>query len=270
MALRPGAATLLSLVVPGSAHVALGHPVRGALAFVTAVGLFAFGVAMLGDRLWHLSPVPLSGMLAWFPVLLQPEFVNLGCTTIVAMTRDFDPESARHVLLPRDGEHFWMLLTAASAFLAAFWAADANWIASRSPRTAVAPARAAVLSWLVPGLGHAIAGQRSKGILLGAVVTFTFALGLVLGGGHSCDRPQFPFWWAGQSIFGGGVMFASVVTAPGKMLEYPPLFDLGLILCTIAGLMNAIVITDAWTVAERGVLAEVDSATIPAAGEVPA
>ena len=36
------------------------------------------------------------------------------------------------------------------------------------------------------------------------------------------------------------------------MTSYPEFHDLGLILCTIAGLMNLMVLTDAWAVADDG------------------
>ncbi|MBI5852624.1 MAG: hypothetical protein HZB39_16550 [Planctomycetes bacterium] len=252
MAPRPGFAALVTFVVPGLGHLLIGRPVRGVLAFASTVGLFALGWSLLHDRLWHLSAVPPTGMLRWFPVLLQPEFVNFGCLETAAFLRGADtPEALRHVLLPRPGEHLAMLVSGASGFAAALWAADASWIASGATGGRVAPSVASAMTWLVPGSGHVLAGQRSKGLLLGGVVVLTFALGLVFGGGHSCDRPQMPFWWAGQSIFGGGVAFAALVTAPRSMVEYPPLFDLGVILCTIAGLMNAMVMTDAWSVAQR-------------------
>lgn len=251
MVLRPGAASLVTLAVPGLGHLLIGRPARGLIAFLTTVGLFAIGYTALGDRLWHLSPVPAEGFLRYFPVLLQPEFVNLGCTTLVSFFRDVDAADARHILLPRSGEHLWMFVSGASGFAAAFWAADALWIAGGARRARATPMFAAVLSWIVPGSGHVLAGQKSKGILLGAVVLVTFALGLALGEGHSCDRAQMPFWWAGQSVCGGGVAFAALFTGPLKMESYPALLDLGVILCTIAGLMNAIVITDAWSVAER-------------------
>ena len=257
MALRPGVAAILSFGVPGLAHLHVGRPVRAILAFASVCGLFALGYALLQDRLWHLSAVPAQGWMRWFPVLLQPEFVNFGCTSVAALLRGADsPEALRHILLPRPGEHLAMLATGASGFCAAFWAADAHWLAGGARLGRIAPSAAAALSWVLPGAGHVAAGQRSKGVLLGVVVILTFALGIVFGGGHSCDRAQMPFWWAGQSIFGGGVAFAALWTGPQKMLEYPPMFDLGVILCTVAGLMNAMVMTDAWTVAERDAAAE--------------
>lgn len=248
---KPGVAALASLVFPGLGHFLVGRPVRAVFALASTVGLFGIAFLALGDRLWHLSPVPLSGLSRYFPVLLQPEFVNFGCTTVAALV-DGPVGDARHMQLPRAGEHLWMFVSAASSYAAVFWAADALWIAGAARNRKVAPAFAAFVSWILPGAGHVLGGQRSKGMLIGAVVIGMFVLGLLLGAGHSVDRPQMPFWWAGQSVFGGGVAFAALFTGPLQMESYPPLLDLGVILCTIAGLMNAIVITDAWTVAENG------------------
>ena len=47
-----------------------------------------------------------------------------------------------------------------------------------APRPIASPALCAGLSWLLPGLGHAKAGQKDKGLLVGAAVTIVFALGL--------------------------------------------------------------------------------------------
>src|SRR5690606_34666476 len=136
----------------------------------------------------------------------------------------------------------------------AWWLADGR----RAGRSY--PPFAAALSWLLPGAGHVLAGQRSKGMLLGAAVLVMFVAGLAFGEGHSVDRPAAPLWWAAQAFCGIGVVFTSFVTAPWTMDGYPPQLELGRILCTVAGLMNLMVMTDAFAVAER-------AATAPAAAE---
>jgi hypothetical protein len=143
--------------------------------------------------------------------------------------------------------------------LAAFWSAAAHWQlrlrrdGGESPKLPIAdPALCAALSWLVPGLGHARAGQRDKGLVLGFAVVIVFAAGLLFSGGHAVDRATYSAWWIGQNLFGGGSLFAALVTAPLR-IEGPMDLQLGVVLCTVAGFMNLVVMVDAFTVAERSV-----------------
>ena len=105
----------------------------------------------------------------------------------------------------------------------------------------------------MPGLGHARAGQRDKGMVLGAAVVAVFAGGLLASGGHAVDRAQASVWWMGQNLFGGGSLFAGRVTGPWQRTGEPFDLQLGIVLCTVAGLMNLVVMVDAYSVAERSV-----------------
>ena len=90
---------------------------------------------------------------------------------------------------------------------------------------------------------------------MGAAVALVFALGLVFSDGHAVDRTQYGVWWIGQNLFGGGSLFAALVTGPMRSVATPTDLDLGIVLCTVAGLMNLVVMCDAYTVAERSVFA---------------
>jgi TM2 domain-containing membrane protein YozV len=253
MALSRGNAALISLLVPGLPQLLLGRPIRGVVAFVLTVGAFWAGFSILHERLWFLQAVPGTGITRYFPVLLLPEFANVGATVLAATLREADtPELARQMLLPRPGEHLGMMLTGFSGILAALFASDAFCIAGRRPAPRIAPSWAAGLSWMVPGLGHVLAGQRSKGFLLGAAVLSMFGFGLLVAEGHAVDRAAYPLWWAGQAFCGIGAVFTTLVTAPLQMQADVASLDLGIVLCTVAGLMNMMVMTDAFAVAERG------------------
>lgn len=56
------------------------------------------------------------------------------------------------------------------------------------------PLLAAVLSWLVPGLGQLYQGRRFKGTLFMASLLFTLVAGLWIGGG----RVVYAAWWPGE------------------------------------------------------------------------
>ena len=267
MAMTPGAAVWLTFLVPGLAHFRLGQPVRALLALASTTALFWFGYSMLGwgegdpIRLWRLALIDepfsfLAPMLELIPIQLVPESANLGNTIIAGFVRPENTDTAlRMMRAPSDWEHIGSFLTAASGMAAIFWAVDAHWLAGGRRASGPNPARVAFLSWLLPGLGHWQAGQRDKGLVMGGAVIAIFAVGLACSLGHAVDRGTQPVWWAAQVLFGGGAAFASAVTAPLKYTHFPDFADLGLVLCTSAGLLNVVVMIDAYTVAERGAAA---------------
>lgn len=266
MNLTPRNAALLSLAVPGAAHVALGRRGLGLAALVSTMALFFAGWSVLGERLWffeYLTPLSwLKPVFTVIPLHVLPEGMNVAGAAIASLLRA--PESfatERLSRMPVPGEHWAMMLTASSGILSVLWAADAHWIARAVPPRAdgaprvPAPALAAALSWLLPGLGHSLAGQRGKGVLMGAAVLIVFALGLIVSHGHGADRQFFGLWWSGAALCAPGLLVVSFVTAPLEFVgEIPPLLDYGVALCTCAGLMNAMVMSDAYTVAERAFL----------------
>ncbi|MEZ5964707.1 MAG: DUF6677 family protein [Planctomycetota bacterium] len=259
MTLSPRNATLLSLVLPGSAHFLLGRPVRGLAALATTMALFFVGWAVLRDRMWFFSYVTPSGFFASIlrvlPLHLLPEGLNVGAAAVASLLRDTaQPYAAERLMrMPVHGESWATMLTGASGILSVIWAADAHWL-SRGVRSArVSPALAVFWSWVVPGAGHAMAGQKSKGVVMGVAVAVVFALGMVISSGHGVDRQYFGLWWSGAALFAPGLLVASLWTQPLEWGgEISPLLEYGVALCTCAGLMNAMIMSDAFTVAEHG------------------
>jgi len=268
---RPSSAPVwLSLAVPGLGHAMLGQTRAAAAAFAACAALFFAGYALVGDRLFYFALLSFDrdGMAAqicrFVPVFNLPESLGLlfaGIGTFLGFEPGFMAE--RRWEMPRDLEHIGAFLTAAAGMLSAFCAADVAWriragaASTGAPEGAVAvapgisPALAAAASWLVPGYGHVLAGQKSKGLLVGAAVVAVFAMGMVASQGHAVDRSIAPIWWIGQNLFGGGSLFAALVTAPAQFEAYPPGYDMGVVFCTVAALMNLVVMVDAFTVVER-------------------
>lgn len=261
--------------VPGLLQYRAGRPVRAAVAFLTCAALFFVGWPLVADRLFYfalLSPEDAgerAGAMGWIVPLLArlglpltlPEILNLPANAVGAfLSYDVSNDGMRMWRVPRDAENLGGFLTAASGMLAAFWSADGHWllrwrrdaIADRTPAPRCSPGLAAGVSWLLPGLGHVLAGQRGKGALVGGATLAMFALGMVFGELHSVDRAIAPVWWIGQSLCGGGALVAALFTAPIPMgPEFPAQLELGTILCTVAGFMNLVVMVDAYSVAER-------------------
>lgn len=270
-----GWGTFLCGFVPGLLQFQLGQRGRALLAFGSCMALFFAGWLLVRERLfyWALltpdSSAPNQGgdsvirMASRYAglTLTLPELLNLPANTLGSLLAfDSSPMGERMWRLPRPLEHLGGFLTGASGMLAAFWSAAGHWELRRrrdggidGPRPAVDPALCAALSWLVPGLGQMRAGQKDKGLLVGAAVLIVFALGLLFSQGHAVDRATGSVWWIGQNLCGGGSLFAALVTAPMQMQKAPIYLDLGVVLCTVAGLMNLVVMIDAFTIAERSV-----------------
>jgi len=274
-ALGLGWGNFLCGFVPGLLQYRLGQRSRAAMAFGSCTLLFFVGWVIVRDRLFGFALVSpddggrAAGKFGWaWPLLARiglpmtwPEFLNLPANALGSILAFDDSNSGQRLWrLPRPLEDLGGFLTAASGMLAAFWSADGHFglrwqrdAGDQTPPPPCAPALACGVSWLLPGLGHAFAGQRGKGLLMGLAVAAVFAIGMVAGEGHAVDRAIAPVWWIGQSLFGGGALFAALVTAPIEMgPSFPENLELGTNLCTVAGLMNLVVMVDAFTVAERG------------------
>lgn len=263
-----GWGAFLAGLIPGLLQFQLGQKPRAVMAFVSCTVVFFAGWVIVGERLFYWSLVVpdastdiVRGMArVGFPLTL-PELLNVPANALGAILAfDGSPSGERLWRAPRDFEHVAGWLTAASGMLAAFWAAAAQWQLrlrrdgkESSPAPVADPALCAALSWLVPGLGHAKAGQKDKGLLMAGAVVIVFAMGLLFSQGHAVDRATASVWWMGQNLFGGGTLFAALVTGPMQMEAAPQHLDLGVVLCTVAGLMNLVVMVDAYTVAERSV-----------------
>lgn len=276
-----GWGTFLSGFVPGLLQFRLGQQNRGLLALVSCTALYFVGWVLVRERLfyWVLldAGTPATGgtsparTAAQFGLpLVLPELLNLPANALGALLSfDSSPTAERAWRHLQPSEYLGGFLTAASGMLAAFWAAAGHWELRRrrdggpTPPVAVAdPALCAALSWLVPGLGHARAGQKDKGLVMGAAVAIVFAMGLLFSHGHACDRATYSVWWMAQNLFGGGSLFAALVTGPMQQEAAPMYLDLGVVLCTVAGLMNLVVVVDAFTVAERTAFPVAQSAEV--------
>lgn len=141
---------------------------------------------------------------------------------------------------------------------------------------------AGVLAVLLPGAGHWYQGQARRALLIGGGVLGLFFGGLLIGGVDVVDSRQDRLWFLGQALV-GPVAFATDYThqnvlkgldpatgqrrspmpgevkdpatgrwTPGPVGSKPPLSkslgkmnEIGTLYCTIAGMLNLIVILDA-------------------------
>lgn len=135
-------------------------------------------------------------------------------------------------------------------------------------------ALAAVLAWLIPGAGHYYQRRYLKAAIFFFSIMSTFGLGMMVGGGRcvysswnqvekrwqyflqaGVGLPAMPALYQAQRIRSGqppilgGFMAppASVATLSNWNFETSSGFDMGSLYTMIAGLLNILVIFDAWS-----------------------
>ena len=60
---------------------------------------------------------------------------------------------------------------------------------TRSPSSPLLPAGVAALSWLLPGSGYLLLGQRTRGLVVGITILSLFFLGLLIAGVRVIEVP---------------------------------------------------------------------------------
>ena len=133
--------------------------------------------------------------------------------------------------------------------------------------------RAALLAWILPGLGHASLGDRRRGLFVGGGVLGLFLAGLLVGGLDVVDRREDHLWFLAQAGAGPVAWVADFANANlvasgrfGELLEAPhpdPMAprgtmvrvsslkslahpnEMGTLFAAMAGLMNVVAVLDA-------------------------
>jgi hypothetical protein len=125
---------------------------------------------------------------------------------------------------------------------------------------------AAILGWLLPGVGHWKVGEKARGMLVLLGVGGLFLLGVLVGGVDCVDRREDGMWFIAQAG-AGGLAFATdelntAILKSGRVGELLPLAvqsgtvmvssfkgagpanEIGTLLCGLAGMMNVIAVLD--------------------------
>ena len=118
------------------------------------------------------------------------------------------------------------------------------------------PPFVAVAAWLLPGAGHFLVGQRWRGVVLFVWLSLTFALGVAVTGGAAVSLDDHPLAFAAQIFAGLPFVAGNLLGRPARdPMAYgvPPLsnevvasMDLGLLLTMTAGLLNLLLVLDAF------------------------
>ena len=116
----------------------------------------------------------------------------------------------------------------------------------------VNPYLAVFVAWLVPGAGHFLLGRRSRALIFAVLAAISLAIGVYLEGDIHRDVPAQPFMSLLWNIGAWGLGVAYVVlrhlvgysgTITAASYEYGSAFVL------TAGLMNLLLMLDAWDIA---------------------
>ena len=114
---------------------------------------------------------------------------------------------------------------------------------------------AGILTWAIPGAGHFLIGKPVRGLLLGGVVLFMFALGLLLGGHlygpHSSTDIGLLAYVYGFCNLGLGLVYAACLWAGVGLIDQAAraTAEYGNVFLIIAGLLNYLSMLDAFDIA---------------------
>ena len=107
------------------------------------------------------------------------------------------------------------------------------------------PLVAALLGWLVPGLGQLYLGRPLKALLFFAAILPTFLVGWALTDLTAVDPQRYRLDFVGQVFLGLPTFGALAVSADRVLASMPPFFEVGRLYVLVAGLLNLVAVCDA-------------------------
>ncbi len=129
---------------------------------------------------------------------------------------------------------------------------------------------AALLGWVLPGLGQAYVGRPGKAFFFFVVILGTFAFGLWAADWRAVSEERQPVWFCAQALAAVPTALATWLTRSLEMDRAVPLLDVGLLYTSVAGLLNAVAVADAiGTVQEIAEAADAEAAMMEEEVEAP-
>jgi hypothetical protein len=122
----------------------------------------------------------------------------------------------------------------------------------------------ALASWLVPGAGYVLIGQRGRGVTIGVTILALFVLGLLIGGMKvvepSSDYMSAPLkaimdkpWFIGQFLAGPiSLIVANIAGGSGYLVTHSRINEIGTLYTAVAGMLNLLAVIDATSRAAQG------------------
>jgi len=123
--------------------------------------------------------------------------------------------------------------------------------------SSVPPPIVALATWVVPGSGYWLIGQRGRALTVGITIVILFILGLVIGGVRVVEVPagvlsnpvnavsQKP-WFVGQILAGPITLIASSIGHDNAYFaSHSRVNEIGTLYTAVAGMLNLLAIIDA-------------------------
>jgi len=227
----------------------MGRLKTGLIAFVVIEALYALGLYLSGGMFLEYLPPEMRGPYAG---LLTPEVGNLGALLVQMSQFGYGVGHPRPYPALMD---LGTTLTAASGLLNMIVLSSAHLGARRSQPClgpGPSPSVAAGASLILPGLGQFLQGRRGRGVLIALLLVSLFAVGCILGDGANLDRERHFYYWAGQFMLGLPAFVTEFSFGHPRLSLEIPYADGGVVLGCVAGMLNVLVMLDAFHYAEHG------------------
>lgn len=252
---EPSVAVLLTWFLPGAGHLYLGRPAFALVAFAVVDGLYFLGLRLSDWMGFEFLAKELQGP---FAAALSPEAGNLGAFLMQMKVHGFGFGQ------PQPWPEFMRLgvvLTALAGVLNACLMVQAQ-LDARRARSAAAkpidwkrsPALSCFLAWLVPGLGHVHQGRRARGAMVFLLLVGMLVLGTVLAEGSNLSRERHFYYWGGQFMAGLPALLLELAHGTRPVTSFIPYAEAGLVMASIAGLLNILAMLDVYAHGEEAYL----------------
>ena len=252
----PHLAALFGWLFPGAGHLYVGRLPLAGIGLVVIGGMYLLGVQLSNGMFLEYLPPEMRGNFSHF---LSPEFGNFG------FLYWHKGEYGFGLRQPREWPstiHLGTTLTACSGILNLLFAAHANLLArsanlpegTTQPRPG--PATAAAWTWFVPGAGQFLQGRRVRGVVIFVALVGLFALGTWLAGGTNLDRERHFYYWGGQAFLGAPAFVTEFLHGHPLLREPVAYADGGVVMASIAGLLNILAVMDAYAFGDEQLFPE--------------
>lgn len=104
-----------------------------------------------------------------------------------------------------------------------------------------------ILAWVIPGGGHWYLGYKGKALLYLVLILGTFVAGMMIADFRNISLDRHPIFFLGAYIWNGGATVVAWLLTEGKPITRQlDRLDVGCLYCAVAGLLNILIMIDAY------------------------
>lgn len=101
-----------------------------------------------------------------------------------------------------------------------------------------------LVSWLVPGAGYFLLGQKKRAVIIFVTIVFTFCLGLYVGSIGVIDPVSYKLWYLIQIMTSPFVAVLGHISAGGAFPVFGKPCEIGQIYTSVAGFLNLLCVVN--------------------------